>query len=191
MGGCDVPDLQAVVTERGQDIYFAYAIPACSSDPYAPPLFWLLPGLVSQNAIRRISVVPCGRGENCPSRPDLECHETPADVFIPDVSLNTEALSCHVSGRSQTSLEQLICLQLQVCNKYEYQTLYIRRHECLPCCVKVMLRDSDKLRRQFRMTRERWEDTKIVFHVMNTEECTHYDPVPTGLHTAALPPTSG
>ena len=191
MGGSDVPDLQAVVTERGQDIYFAYALPACSTKPHAPPLLWLLPGLASHTAIRRISVVPCSRGESCPSRPDLECHATPTDLFVPDETLSTEVVSCHVSERTQTSLEQLIRLQLQLTSEHQHQTLYIRRNECLPCCVKVMLRDSDKLRREVQRTYQHWEDTRVVFHVMNTEGSTHYDPVPTGPQNAALLLSSG
>ena len=190
MGGSDVPDLQAIVTERGQVIYLAYAIPACSSKPYAPPLFWLLPGLASHTVIRRLSVIPCSRGENCASRPDLEYHPTPVDLFIPNETLSTENVTCRVSERPQTGLEQLVRLQLQQSNQRQHQVLFIRRNECLPCCTKVMLKDSDKLRREAQLKYERWEDTRITFHVMSTEGPTQDDLIRTGPQNAALPPSS-
>ena len=169
MSGDDIPDLQAIVTERGQEIYFAYAIPASSSKLNAPSLLWLLPGLVSHTAIRRLSIVPCSRGENCANRVDVECQPTPTDLFIPDETLSTDSVTCCVTERPQTSLEQLVRLQLHLFGQHGDKTLIIRRNECLPCCIKVMLKDSDKLRRERQLRYERWEDTRVVFDVMNTE----------------------
>ena len=169
MSGDDVPDLQAIVTERGQDIYFAYAVPASSNKPYAPSLLWLLPGLASHTAIRRYSIVPCSRGGNCAGSPDVECQTTPTDLFIPDETLSTDNVTCRITERPQTSLEQLVRLQLHQFNRHGDRTLIIRRNECLPCCAKVMLRDGDKLRREGQLRYENWENTRIVFDVMNTE----------------------
>lgn len=169
MSGDDVPDLQAIVTKRGQDIYFAYAIPASSSTLYAPSLLWLLPGLVSHTAIRRFSVVPCSRGENSANRPDVECQPTPTDLFIPDETLSTDRVSYCVTERPQTSLEQLVRLCLHQAKENGDRTLIIRRNKCLPCCIKVMLKDSDKLLSEQQLTYEKCKNKRIVFDIMNTE----------------------
>ena len=144
-----LPDPQAIVTERGQDICFAYAIPASSSPSrlYAPSLLWLLPGLASHTAIKRLSVVPRSGGENYAGRPGAEC-QTPTDLFIPDETLSTDNVTCRVSEQPQISLEQPIRLQRYQFSGYGGKTLIIRRNECIPCYIKVILKDGDKLRRE-------------------------------------------
>ena len=170
MSGGDVPGLQAIVTERGQDIYFAYAILASSSLSrlYAPSLLWLLPGLASYSAIKRLSVVPCSRGEDCAGRPGAEC-QTPTDLFIPDETLSTDNVTCRVSEQPHTSLEQLIRLQRYQSSGYGGKTLVIRRNECIPCYIKVILKDGDKLPRERQLKYQSWKNTRAVFDVMNTE----------------------
>ena len=54
-----------------------------------------------------------------------------------------------------------------------------------------MLRDSDKLRRETQMKHQKREDSRVIFHVMNTGGPTHYDSITTGLAKAALPQNPG
>lgn len=165
-------DKQAVVTERYQEINFTYGLvarAARSNGIIVPSPFWIQPGFITRTALDRACLVPCSRSSKCLPAPAIECRATPEHLVTPDESMELpEKVACCVSERALVGLDQCLRLQLHQISRHGPSTLYLRRQECIPCCVDAALKASEEILQRATLKFEAPESIKAIFHILNT-----------------------
>lgn len=129
-------DWQAVVTERYQEINFAYGLVARENGIIVPSPFWIQPGFMTCTALDKACLVPCSKSSKCFAGLAIICWETSEHLATPDKTMERlEKVACCISERAAVGLDRCLRLQLHQISRYGPSSLYLRRQECIPCCV--------------------------------------------------------
>ena len=157
--GATRSDLKAVLTVRlgAKILYFAYSgslDPGQSFKGVALPDLRISPGFVADRIRRYSCLIPCNRGPGCPNGELIKVQECPririplsshSDIGIPTFS-NIEGLTfdlglaCTTFKPEEDGIDLCIAVQLKAWGNGNNTRIIIRRHECLPCTTKEILR---------------------------------------------------
>ena len=149
-------ELKAFVTERpgAQALYFSYRVflggSDLSSNSILTPLT-ISPGWIISRVLATSCLIPCGGEGGCQNEERLQVQDFPLTHRIPtrDDMANFKfvgRLAFTMSRPEDDDLEQCIALTLSHLpidskpgerEKYKLEVL-IRRHECIPCCVRAI-----------------------------------------------------
>ena len=183
-------ELRAVLKEQpgAHALYFAYTISLNPGRPYQNgplPALYILPGMVSDTVLRRSCLIPCTNSYNCPKdvfikpqpcltrriplNSDQPSHLT--DDSTGGLHFDEGGLACTVSRPGEDDLDTCIAIQLYTLANPQASQILIRRHECLPCSTRAILRYSPDIMKGIRV-RESYPERKVVFHILNTQSTT-------------------
>lgn len=76
-------------------------------------------------------------------------------------------VACCISERAAFGRDQCLHLKLHQISRYGPSTLYLRRQECIPCCVDSALKASDELLKRAILKFESTKIIKVICHILN------------------------
>ena len=182
-------DLRASVTTKpgAKALYFSYSLALNPSQTFqkgVAPSFRIHPGLVANEIMRTSCLIPCRGGKDCHPDGPLETQECPQMriplgtrtengewIFCSKSKLQFETgFACTVSQAEEDDIDLCIAVQLHHIAQATNVKLLIRRHECLPCTTRAVMRlgnDVLKARQKLKGYKPTSELDNVAFHVFS------------------------
>ena len=171
-------ELKATVLEQAgtRELRFSYTIcllPWKGTDSHLAALR-LPPGFLTQTILEASGLIACaGNPRDCPKDLAIAHQTTPRHQRIAaseegcGLVLDGD-IECCISSPKEDDVDRCIAIVLNTFHSI-YDKLFIRRGECLPCCMRAVVRDSAEMMKGLRLTGMALPQRKTVFRIIDTQ----------------------
>ena len=158
----------ATQVSTGDSIYCSFRV-APKTDPSIT--MKLHPGLLMTRILRRSGLIACSSSQRCRTELALPCSIVQSGWLVREQSTQNLEYFSQVACCIWPALDEVakcMILEAHLTNKAadaEWEMVYLRRKECLPCCSAEVLRESGRLG-MGRQVQERGIHGKGIVHIV-------------------------